>query len=189
MEEKSLTEFMTQAFRSEFGQRWDTIERQGRENVDFHDDPTYLAITKDVASIAVSNVLWHLALGISLRASEVASRSPGKTEDQIEKDVETGFLVGLKGRDETFLPIWQFRDDSYTLELKDSARTILEVFRTQLGKTYRSDVVISWASTPQRELDGRAPRSIIDEPEASLEGSQIELLSMSASVTAGRLSR
>ncbi|UXY37828.1 hypothetical protein [Streptomyces albidocamelliae] len=189
MEEKSLIDFMAQAFRSEFGQRWDTVERRSRESVDFHDDPAYLAIAKDAASIAISNVLWHTALGVSLRASEVASRISGKTEGQVEKDVETGFLVGLKGRHETFLPIWQFRDDFYDLTLKESARVILEVFRNQLGKTFRSDIVISWAATPQRELDDRAPRSIIGEPETPGNHDQIELLSKSASVTAGRLSR
>ncbi|MET8503119.1 hypothetical protein ABZV60_00530 [Streptomyces sp. NPDC004787] len=168
------------AFRDAIANQWDRYEQLRREPFDLD---VLTAIAKDAAEVAVGNLFWHLALGSDcLRAGDLSSYT-GQKEQEVIQAVREGHLIGLEGRYATFLPRWQFDTPDSPKELSKTARTVLEIFREELGSLFRSEVVISWASTAQPGLAEQEPRDLMEDLE------NFEILQLSAQVAARRLAR
>ncbi|WP_329492639.1 hypothetical protein [Kitasatospora herbaricolor] len=172
---------LIETFQREADQAWNDYPDLAQADFDETDVET---IGRNAAEIAIGNLFWRLAIGSSIRASELAEKL-GRDEKEITCAVAEGLLVGLTGRYQTFLPLWQFEGggDYGELRLGEAARMALAAFHAELGSLFRPDYVISWASTKQPELGNQEPRSLMSHEEAA------SSLEYSAKVTAGRLAQ
>ncbi|MDQ0956088.1 hypothetical protein QFZ24_010097 [Streptomyces phaeochromogenes] len=135
------------------------------------DQAVVRTIGADAAALAMSNLSWHLALGECIGAQSLASQL-GRGAHDIVQEVESGHLVGLVGRHEAFLPLWQFRDHVPGDHPIPQVVRVLEVFRTGLGAAFSPELVVLWAATEQPELQDQEPRAVFTEvPAAALEWS------------------
>ncbi|MFC4518323.1 hypothetical protein [Streptomyces ehimensis] len=125
------------------------------------DASTVAQIAQDAADLATSNLSWHLALEPSITASALASELDVPAQFVIEK-VQNGRLVGLHGRHETFLPLWQFLPGQPGKEPTAVVIEVLNVFVEALGEAFSPELVVLWAATGQPELNGREPRAVVE---------------------------
>ncbi|MFE3122263.1 hypothetical protein ACFXHD_02455 [Streptomyces hydrogenans] len=136
------------------------------------------AIGEDAAAQAVSNLFWKLALGDCTTARRLADHV-GRAAEEIVGEVASGHLIGLIGRHETLLPLWQF-DKPGSPQPSEGAEAVLEVFRSALGPLFSPETVVLWAATTQPELGDQEPREAIMKV-------PIDDLRWSAQVTAAKL--
>jgi hypothetical protein len=90
-------------------------------------------------------------------------RRLGITRQALAQRVAAGTIVALPGTGTTWYPTWQFRPVNGTdrLEVRPVTTALLQQFRDQLGDDLQAHTIVSWAATPQPELDGRTPRAWI----------------------------
>ncbi|WP_329316641.1 hypothetical protein OG723_41150 (plasmid) [Streptomyces sp. NBC_01278] len=172
---------LIEAFENEASRAWNSYQELGEEDISHAD---LEAIGKHAAEIAVGNIFWRLAIGDNIRATELADKV-GRDTEEIVRQVADGCLVGLVGRNQTFLPLWQFEGggDYGELRLGEAAQVTLTVFCEEMGSLFRPTYVISWASTKQPELGDREPRSLMSDEDS------FPALKYSAKVAARRLAR
>ncbi|MET7848065.1 hypothetical protein ABZT48_07415 [Streptomyces avermitilis] len=143
----------------------DVVAEQFRQNHEFGyvEDEAIDDFAKDAADVAISDIRWHLALGDCLRLGSVA-KVTGVSRSELEERIAGGQLVALEGRYDVFLPTWQFAAPGNASHLEDNVELVLKVFREVLGSRYRSECVISWACTPQPEIEDKEPRLVMSDP-------------------------
>ncbi|MFD9356469.1 hypothetical protein [Streptomyces sp. NPDC060031] len=154
-------EGLVTAFTEAIQKRFDTMQYLKAHRKDA-DASAVAQIAQDAAALATSNLSWHLALGASTTASALASELDVPVQFVIEK-VQNGRLVGLHGRHETFLPLWQFLPGQPDKEPTGVVTEVLNVFVEELGEAFAPELVVLWAATGQPELNGREPRAAVEE--------------------------
>ncbi|GAB7187093.1 hypothetical protein ATKI12_6924 [Kitasatospora sp. Ki12] len=140
------------------------VSQQFQLHPDFFqvEDEAIEDFARDAADEAISNIRWHLALGDCYRLDHI-SRESNSSKSDLEFLIERGELLALEGKFDTFFPVWQFQDVRGPL-LEKVVQDVLKIFHSTLGRfDYRPEYVISWACTPQPELDGNEPRHVIAE--------------------------
>ncbi|GAA0699329.1 hypothetical protein GCM10010193_62650 [Kitasatospora atroaurantiaca] len=175
MDEESV---LAEAFARVLHEQW---KRHRQLSTHGFDEAVLRAIGEDAAGLAVSNLSWHLALGECVTAQSLAAQWH-RAAEEIVGEVESGHLVGLVGRHEVFLPLWQFAQPAPGNRLSETVARILEVFRTGLDDLFSPDTVVLWAATPQPELEDQEPRKVLSKVSP-------EELEWSARVTVARLAQ
>jgi hypothetical protein len=148
------------------------VKQQFEEAVDeeFHRDVNLFAVDPAVAAeiarhaarAVAGNLRWRLALGDSLTTTELVKWWE-VTRQALNERLRSGELVGLKGKNTTHYPRWQFDDESGTTHrVRPVVENILKIFRSAGDLDH--EAVVSWAASPQPELQGRTPRDVIDDP-------------------------
>ncbi|SOE12130.1 hypothetical protein SAMN06272775_3114 [Streptomyces sp. 2323.1] len=124
------------------------------------DDGAVRVIAEDAAALAVSNLSWHIALGDCVTARSL-SEQLGLPVSVVVQDVRSGKLVGLEGRYETFLPLWQFPNHTPDKHPVETVSRVLNVFAQGLGNAFAPDLVVLWSATEQPELEDQEPRAVL----------------------------
>lgn len=100
----------------------------------------------------------------------------GITRQALHKKVRGGTALGVPGRGTTWFPSWQFTPDH---TVRPVVARVLAAFAAA-DPDHRVDPwnVLSWADTPQPELDGTRPAEVISDPD--LEDSVVEAAAAAA---------
>jgi hypothetical protein len=150
---------LVNAFARSLGERWKNLQHLQTHGSDLDEDAVQI-IAEDAAAVAVSNLSWHIALGKCITA-QAMSVELGVPETFIADAVSQGRFVGLAGRYETFLPLWQFHDqvpDKYPIAV---ITEVLDEFSGGLGSAFSPELVVLWGATRQPELDDQEPRAAL----------------------------
>jgi len=92
------------------------------------------------------------------------------TRQALHRRIQAGTLIAVPGTSTSWFPTWQFTTGSKEeLQVRPVVARIVQAFRDLLGDDLSPFDLISWADTPQPELDGVAPREWVkdggdDEP-------------------------
>lgn len=117
---------------------------------------------EDAAREVISYFRWHQAVSPYITSSQINKelQESGASWSAVEM-VEQGRVVALPGSSgNLYFPTWQFK--SGNLEPKEIVEEIISIFRHRSVDNYES-ALISWAATPQPELNGHAPRDVIND--------------------------
>ncbi|MEU1826690.1 hypothetical protein ABZ502_30195 [Streptomyces abikoensis] len=169
------------AFSDSLRKRWER-QRQLRTHGENLDEGVVQAISDDAAALVISNLSWHLALGESVSARSLATKL-GLAAEAIIYMIESGHFVGLVGKHDAFLPLWQFSNHTPDKEPSDAVAAVLRVFRDGLGKDFAPELVVLWGATKQPELHGEEPRQVL------LSNKDPQNLTWSAQVTVSGLTQ
>ncbi|MFF8280017.1 hypothetical protein ACF05T_28635 [Streptomyces lateritius] len=172
--------FLANAFARSLGERWKELQHLQTHGSDL-DEGAVQVIAEDAAAAAVSNLSWHIALGECITAQAMAARL-GVPVSVIVEAVSNGRLVGLAGRFETFLPLWQFHDQVPDKGPISVITDVLEEFSGGLGSAFSPELVVLWGATEQPELNDQEPRAVLSKVAP-------EKLVWSAKVTVAGLAR
>ncbi|MFE0137957.1 hypothetical protein ACFWY6_41350 [Streptomyces sp. NPDC059037] len=168
---------LSQAYESALRLAWG---RYGQLKDQKFDDSSLQQIAQDAADLTISNLFWRLALGDGCLRSAEYARSANRSPEAVVEDIQNGLLVGLLGRREAWLPLWQFEDLADPSSPSRAAQGLLEVFQATLGEAFSPEVVVLWAATRQPELEDQEPRAVIG-------WMSLDNLERSAKATAARL--
>ncbi|MGW2018747.1 VOC family protein [Streptomyces sp. NPDC001927] len=161
---------LADAFSRSLGERWKSLRNLEAHQANLDAD-TVRTIGQDAAARALSNLSWRIALGDCTTARSLATTLSLPVQSVIDK-VQHGQLVGLQGRHETFLPLWQFAHGVADKEPSYAVSQVLRVFVEGLGDAFSPELVVLWAATEQPELGNREPRTAVFEvPPGELEWS------------------
>ncbi|MGW1765017.1 hypothetical protein ACWCQL_13200 [Streptomyces sp. NPDC002073] len=171
---------LANAFARSLGERWKNLQHLQTHGSDL-DEGAVQGIAEDAAAVAVSNLSWHIALGECISAQAMSVRL-GVPAAFIVEAVSHGRFVGLAGRYETFLPLWQFHDQVPDKHPVSVITEVLEEFTGGLGSAFSPELVVLWGATEQPELDSQEPRAVLSKVAP-------EQLVWSAKVTVAGLAR
>ncbi|MFI6416939.1 hypothetical protein ACIBG6_05875 [Streptomyces sp. NPDC050842] len=142
-----------QAFRGslEMGFDFDSVDMSDKEMTE---------VGRDAAREAISYFRWHQALAPYLTDGEVEERR-ADPDWKAGPLAESGDLLAMPGPSGIwYFPDWQFEPG--TAELRKATHAILEKFHRRQIRNVTA-AVISWAATPQPELNGHSPREVISD--------------------------
>ena len=150
---------LADAFARSLAERWKSLRHLEAHRTGLDEDAIRV-IAEDAAALAASNVSWHIALGNCILARSLAEQL-GLPPAGVVQEVRKGKLVGLEGRFETFLPLWQFHENTPDKHPTETVTRVLEVFVHGLESAFSPDLVVLWAATEQPELDEQEPRAVL----------------------------
>ena len=123
---------------------------------------------------------WSALVGETLTTTDVRSLL-GLSRQALDSRRRSGSLIGLSDvRGTTRYPSWQF--DVESRGVRPQVAMVTRPFRDELPEV-REDQIVSWASTPQEDLERRSPAQWI------VRGGDDALLVRSATRAALRLAQ
>jgi hypothetical protein len=141
------------------------LERQFQQNpglaAALQDEAHCLAIGREAAASVRAQIAWTAALGLSLTTEELVAAWMGDVA-KVEQLTRADELVYLQFKKIRRYPRWQFDEDpAKDLPVHPVATAIFHAFQDELGGDFLGETVISWAATPQPELDNQEPRAVL----------------------------
>jgi hypothetical protein len=138
------------------------------------DEARCLAIGREAAALVHAQIAWTAALGPYLTTDELVAAWMGDVA-KVKQLTQADELVYLPLNKLHRYPRWQFDEDpAKDLPVHPVATAILHAFHDELGGEFLGETVISWAATPQPELDNQEPRAVLTDP------SQTEMIILAA---------
>jgi hypothetical protein len=135
-------------------------------DVDFDLNPTkipekeIMKTGRDAAREVISYFRWHQALAPYITDEDVEKLNHDP-KGEASSLAEAGTLLAMPGSSgHWYFPEWQFKPG--TAQLRRITHDIMVIFQRREIRNVTS-VVISWAATPQPELNGGTPREFIDD--------------------------
>ena len=110
----------------------------------------------DAAQRALAPLVWRAVTGDALTTEQVRQLL-GVSRQALHKRVAGGSLIGLPVDRTTLFPAWQFDEDG----VRSIVSVIVDAFRREVGDSVDPRMIVSWAATPQPELEDEAPAEFL----------------------------
>lgn len=121
-------------------------------------------LVRDAAGAIAGPLIWRTLLGEDRLDTTKTALLLGLTRQAINKRLKAHTLLGVPGRGTTWFPLWQFDAP------RNRVRPVVEAILRPWTEADANGVlpwddfrILSWATTPQPELDGAKPEDWIVE--------------------------
>ncbi len=143
---------LSAAFTEGLGDLADVLGLTARDTVD-HD---HLRHARALGQRFVAQQRWSRVVGERVDTATLRQRL-GVSRQALDQRVTSGSLLAVPGDITRWYPTWQFTDSPDGLTVRPVVARIVAAFRDHLDDEFAPLTVISWADSPQPELDDMSP--------------------------------